>query len=114
MTRDIDWHEVMPFDDLWIGDLVGVDVAGRKVLLVNIEDEVRAYQDRCPHQDSPLSEGDLDGEVLTCSRHLWQFDALTGCGINPDTSQLSAYPVRVEDGMICVGIPAQASADVTG
>lgn len=114
MSHDVDWYEAMPFADLWIGDLVGVEIAGRRVLLVNIEDEIRAYDDRCPHQDSPLSEGDLEGEVLTCARHLWEFDALTGCGINPPTSQLSAYPVCVEDDMIYVGIPAQTSADVSG
>lgn len=99
------WREAMPFDDLWIGDLVGVEVDGHQVLLVNVDDEIRAYRDRCPHQESPLSDGDLDGSLLTCATHLWEFDALSGCGVNPDDSQLTGYPVRVEDGMIHVGLP---------
>ena len=46
------WHEIMPFDDLWIGEMLGVEVEGVKVLLLNVEDEVRAYLDRCRSWDS--------------------------------------------------------------
>lgn len=99
------WHEAMPSDDLWIGDLVGLEIAGQRVLLLNVEDEIRAYKDRCPHQESLLSDGDLDGNVLTCATHLWEFDALSGRGVNPDDSQLTRYPVHIEGGMIYVGLP---------
>ena len=99
------WYEVMPFDDLWIGEMLGVEVAGVKVLLLNVEDEVRAYLDRCPHRASALSEGNLDGLTLTCATHLWEFNAVTGMGINPESSRLIGFPVRIEDGMIYVEIP---------
>ena len=33
------WHEIMSFDDLWIGEMLGVEVAGVKVLLLNEEVE---------------------------------------------------------------------------
>ena len=36
------WYEIMPFDDLWIGEMLGVEVGGVKILLLNVEDEVRA------------------------------------------------------------------------
>jgi toluene monooxygenase system ferredoxin subunit len=93
----------MPVDDLWIGELAGMVVAGHKVLVVNADGEIRAFEDCCPHLSSPLSEGTLDGPVLTCSTHLWEFDCLTGAGINPATCGLLPYPVRVEDGTIQVG-----------
>jgi toluene monooxygenase system ferredoxin subunit len=99
------WYQVMPFDDLWIGEMLGVEVAGVKVLLLNVEDEVRAYLNRCPHRASALSEGNLDGLTLTCATHLWEFNALTGTGINPESSRLISFPVRIEDGMIYVEIP---------
>ena len=50
------WHDVMPLGDLWIGELVGVVVAGHKVLVLNADGEVRAYEDRCPHLSSQLSD----------------------------------------------------------
>jgi toluene monooxygenase system ferredoxin subunit len=99
------WYEIMPFDDLWIGEMVGVEAGGVKVLLLNVEDEVRAYLDRCPHRASLLSEGSLDGNTLSCPTHLWQFNALTGGGINPESSGLIGYSVRIENGMIYVGLP---------
>jgi toluene monooxygenase system ferredoxin subunit len=99
------WYEIMPFDDLWIGEMLGVEVAGVKVLLLNVEDEVRAYLDRCPHRASPLSEGNFAGLTLTCATHLWEFNALTGGGINPESSRLIRFPIRIEHGMIYVELP---------
>jgi toluene monooxygenase system ferredoxin subunit len=98
-------HEIIPFDDLWVGEMLGVEVAGVKVLLLNVEDEVRAYLDRCPHRASLLSEGNLEGFTLTCATHLWEFNALTGGGINPESSRLIRFPVRIENGKISVEIP---------
>ena len=105
MSADARWRQAMEFDDLWEGDLVGVEVDGAKIILVNVEGEVRAYRDRCPHQEWPLSDGDLDGDVLTCINHMWEFDAVTGRGINPDDTALFSVPCRVEGDYICVAPP---------
>ncbi len=40
---------------------------------------------------------------------MWEFDALSGRGINPESSRLIRFPVRVENGMIYVEVP-EASA----
>jgi toluene monooxygenase system ferredoxin subunit len=100
------WYAIMPFDDLWIGEMLGVEVGGVQVLLLNVEDEVRAYLNRCPHRGSPLSEGNLESLTLTCATHLWEFNALTGGGINPESSRLIRFPIRIEHGMIYVEISA--------
>jgi toluene monooxygenase system ferredoxin subunit len=99
------WHEAMNLDDLWEGEMDAVDIAGTSVLLVNVDGDVRAYRNRCPHQASPLHEGDLDGDTITCARHLWEFDARSGQGVNPDNCRLVAYPCRVtDDGTIQVSL----------
>jgi toluene monooxygenase system ferredoxin subunit len=90
--------------DLWIGQLVGVSVAGVPVLLVGLEDRVCAYEDSCTHQRVKLSEGTLEGNVLTCGAHGWCYDALTGAGINPSDTALKRFAVRVEDGDILVDV----------
>ncbi len=105
MTDTPRWREAMELDDLWEGDLEGVEVDGHKLILVNVDGEVRAYRDRCPHQAWPLSDGDLEDEVLTCTNHLWEFDALTGAGINPADTALFSVPCKVEQGIICVAPP---------
>jgi toluene monooxygenase system ferredoxin subunit len=90
----------MPEEDLWEGEIAAVEVAGTKVVLLNVDGAVRAYEDRCPHLGSQLSEGDLDAGILTCAMHLWEFDALTGKGTNPSNSQLTVLETRVTDGNI--------------
>jgi toluene monooxygenase system ferredoxin subunit len=104
METTVRWHDVMPLDELWIGELIGVEAGGQKIVILNAGGEVRAYEDRCPHLSSLLSEGDLDGTILTCSTHLWEFDCLTGAGVNPRSCGLKAHPVRIEDGTIYVGV----------
>jgi toluene monooxygenase system ferredoxin subunit len=89
------------------GDLVAelASVDGEAVLLVNLDGTVRAYSNRCPHQASALDEGDLDGETLTCAKHLWEFNAVTGRSINPDDAELKSYGCQVgDDGTIFVDI----------
>lgn len=99
------WRETVNIDDLWEGDMAPVTVNGENVLLINVGGQVRAYSNRCPHQAGALDEGDFDGEKLTCLRHMWEFDADTGCGINPDNARLKTFGCKVEDdGTICVDI----------
>ncbi|WP_067673207.1 Rieske (2Fe-2S) protein [Nocardia miyunensis] len=98
-------ESVPHIDDLWEGDLMGVIVDGKPVVLVNIDGTVYAYANRCPHQEFELSDGDLEETTLTCSRHLWEFDVTTGCGINPADARLAPYPCHVDaDGTIVVDV----------
>jgi toluene monooxygenase system ferredoxin subunit len=82
-------------EDVWSGEKIGVVIDGVKVLLVNVEGVLHAYEDRCAHQAVPLSEGRLDGRVLTCSAHEWQYDVCTGLGINPQGVALCRLPLEV-------------------
>jgi toluene monooxygenase system ferredoxin subunit len=95
-----DWQVVATLDDVWEGDLKAVAVGSVAVVLVNVGGEIRAYDNRCPHSGSPLSNGTLDGEVLTCSAHEWVFDCRRGTGINPASACLRPVLVRVEGGAI--------------
>ena len=99
------WRAVMPAEDLWEGELTGIQLGGRNIVLVNVGGEIRAYEDRCPHLGFQLSEGDLDGCVLTCANHQWMFNALTGAGTNPGNCQLTAFGTRVRDGQIEILAP---------
>jgi len=105
IARTAPWRDTINIDDLWEGDMTAVLVDGEAVLLVNVDGEVRAYSNRCPHQASALDEGDLDGGTLTCAKHLWEFNVTSGCGINPDNVQLKSFGCRVgDDGTIYVDI----------
>ena len=95
-------------DELWIGEKLGVVVSGCPVLLVNVDGTVCAYEDRCRHKGIALSQGTLDGHVLTCAVHGWIYDARTGAGINPERTQLPCFPVKIEGNDIFVDVEGES------
>src|SRR6202162_719694 len=77
------FQKVATREDLWSGEMMGLEVNGNRILLVNLDDHLYAYSDACPHQNSRLSEGTLTGAILRCARHQWEFDVCSGSGVNP-------------------------------
>ncbi|MFR0690316.1 Rieske (2Fe-2S) protein [Enterobacterales bacterium AE_CKDN230030158-1A_HGKHYDSX7] len=49
------------------------------VLLFDVEGELHAIDDRCPHAGASLFSGRLDGRWLQCPAHGLRFDLNTGC-----------------------------------
>lgn len=95
--------KVCTMDDLWEGEMESFSVNGHEILLVCADGgQVKAFQGICPHQDIPLVEGSFDGQKVICRAHLWQFDAGTGKGINPEDCALAEYPVKVDGDDILV------------
>jgi toluene monooxygenase system protein E len=108
---------MMPFEpiiadaELWDGDMTAGRVDGHDLLLVRHNGVVYAYENRCAHLGVALSEGRLDGYVLTCRAHHWQYDVRSGSGVNPATACLRRFAVKIEDGKVFVDVHA-ASPDV--
>jgi toluene monooxygenase system ferredoxin subunit len=98
------FQKVATLDDLWSGEILGLVVASRYVLLVNLDDTVYAYEDKCAHLGVPLSQGHLQGTTLTCRAHHWEYDLCTGTGCNPATVRLTAFAVKIEHGNILVDV----------
>jgi toluene monooxygenase system ferredoxin subunit len=92
----------LPADDLWEGEMCGVVARRRKVVLLRLDGVVHAYEDRCAHLGAKLSEGRLEGGVLVCSAHCYEYDARTGAGLNPTNVCLRAVPAEERDGTIFV------------
>ena len=104
------FRTVLPEKDLWSGEKIGLEIDGRRLLLVNVEGVVRAFEDRCAHQAWPLSRGKLVGRELTCALHQWCYDACTGRGLNPAGVALRSYDVQVSDGRIWVDFDRASGA----
>jgi toluene monooxygenase system ferredoxin subunit len=96
------WMNAGTLDDVWEGEMFAVSLGDVDVVLCNVDGEVHAYHDRCPHLANPLSDGELRGSVLTCRAHQWVFDASTGAGVNPKDALLRRIPIRIDGDHILV------------
>ena len=100
--------EIAPSTELPNGERLFIEVEGKSIVIFNIADQFFAIADICTHDDGPLGDGDLEGYNIVCPRHGGGFDVRTGKAVQlPVVVDVAAYPVRVEDGMIQVGIPKE-------
>ena len=108
------FQKVAKLADLWSGEMLGLEVNGEKILLVNVDNHIYAYADACPHQKSRLSEGTLTDKILRCATHHWEFDVCSGSGVNPQNSRLRGFPIRLnqEDILVDVDAPKTLGAGV--
>jgi toluene monooxygenase system ferredoxin subunit len=93
-------------DDLLDGEKIGFTINKTRVLLLRLDGIYFAYEDKCPHQGVPMSEGYLQEYTLTCMAHQWCFDAKTGAGINPESAALKKILVIEENKEVFINLDA--------
>lgn len=105
----VEYITVAAVDDLPSGDRLFVDIDEHPIVIFNLAGEYFAIGDVCSHDDGPLGDGDLEGYEIHCPRHGAKFDVRTGQVLAlPAIVDIPAYPVRVSEGQIEVGIPMEA------
>lgn len=97
------WQAVCSVTELGDGEFVESRIGGVDLLVVRSGDAVVACPPVCPHQAEPLREAGIcsDG-VLTCTKHLWQWDLSTGVPLGEAEAPLLLYPTRTEAGVVHV------------
>lgn len=107
-TENIEFVEIAPASELPSGERLFVEIEGKSIVIFNIAGQLFAIGDICTHDDGPLGDGDLEGYNIVCPRHGAEFDVRTGKVMQmPAVVDIPAYPVRVVDGMIQVGMPRE-------
>lgn len=100
--------EIAPESELPAGERLFVNLGDKPIVIFNIAGQFFAIGDVCTHDDGPLGDGDLEGFNIVCPRHGAEFDVRTGKVMQmPAVVDIPAYPVRVADGMIQVGVPKE-------
>jgi nitrite reductase/ring-hydroxylating ferredoxin subunit len=86
-------------------------------LVVRINNEVRAFVNRCPHAGHPLNLRPhrfltADGTLILCSSHGALFEKSTGlCVAGPCAGQhLRPVPLKVESGFVMLADEVEAAA----
>ena len=79
--------------------------SGREILLFNLEGNIHALDNACPHMGGPLSEGDRDGECITCPWHGWQFKIQNGTNTTGLGDDAVSVKVLIKDGKVYLNEP---------
>lgn len=75
--------------DIPPGTMRKASIDGKEVLVVNVDGKYFAADDTCTHAGASLSEGTLDGNIVTCGWHGAQFDCKTG--------KLEKFPAKINN-----------------
>lgn len=101
-----DFYTVAALAELPSGERMYLEIGDLYLIVFNIADNFYAIADLCSHDEEPLDEGELDGHAVVCPRHGARFDVRTGAALTPPAVEaIPAYPVRVRDGQVEVGLP---------
>lgn len=100
IVADTDMLTVCRADELSDGEMHMVEADGRKIGVFNCGGELFAIEDRCSHDDGPLTEGEFDAGACTveCPRHGSLFDLRSGRPKTlPAYQPVETFEVWVED-----------------
>jgi nitrite reductase (NADH) small subunit len=100
----VEFVPVARVEDVPPGTVRHVTVGDEEVAVANCAGGVYAVQGHCLHLQGPLGHGELEGCVLTCPWHGWQYDVRTGQNEFDLAIQLRTYDVQVENGEIRVRV----------
>ncbi len=100
------FYRIAAVEELPSGERLYLEIDDQAIVVFNIAGNLYAIGDVCTHDDGPLGDGQVEGFEITCPRHGARFDIRTGKALAfPAVIDTPAYPVRIVDNQIEIGIP---------
>ena len=96
------WTRITEAEKLPAGGWMAAQLGERRVVICNDQGTLHAFNDRCPHRNGPLSQGNFVDGRLICPWHAWEFLVDKGCLDYNEAITLDRYPVKIEDGAVWV------------
>src|ERR1700674_1501621 len=80
-------------------------IEGKAIALANVGGKFYAINNTCLHRGGQLGQGVMDGKMVTCPWHGWQYDVTTGRVGQSPAAGVDRYPVEVrgDEGFVNVG-----------
>jgi nitrite reductase (NADH) small subunit len=86
------------------GTIQEISVAGKAIALANVGGKFYAINSTCLHRGGPLGQGFLEGSIVTCPWHGWQFDVTTGKAAQNPAAGVDCYPLEIRGGEIFIDV----------
>jgi nitrite reductase/ring-hydroxylating ferredoxin subunit len=99
------WVKVAAAREVAPGTSKVVEAEAQSIALFNVGGIFYALDNVCTHQEGPLGEGELAGEVVTCPWHGAEFNVKTGEALCPPASEgVRTFTVKVEGDDVLVEV----------
>lgn len=96
-NRVAEFVKVAKTSDILPGEIKPFDADGETIAICHINGKYYAIKDECSHMEYPLSDGSLEGEIITCSWHGAKFNVRTGDVLSmPAVVPIETYQLRIE------------------
>ena len=100
-----EWVKVAETKEVAEGQVRVVEAKGQRLALSHVGGEFFALEDLCTHDNGPLGEGSLSGDLIECPRHGARFSVRTGQPVTlPAVLPVKTYPVKVSGSEIFVHV----------
>lgn len=105
-----DYVKVAETSEIPASTMKKAELDGTEILIANVNGNYYAISNKCSHMGDPLSQGVLNGNIVTCIGHNAQFDVTTGkvvaspkvAFLHPKIKDVPSYQLKVENGNIMV------------
>jgi nitrite reductase (NADH) small subunit len=107
---DTRWIRITPTENVPEREGRALQLGTESVALFNLGGRFVAVENRCPHGGGPIADGIVGGSTVTCPMHNWRICLDSGSVTKPcaaETPALRTYPVKVEDGVILLGLAVE-------
>ena len=91
-----DYIRVIGVKDIPPGSGHVTEVNGQSIATFNVDGTFFALDNTCAHRGGPLGEGELEGEVVTCPWHSWEYNVRTGISLTTPSASVKTYEVKID------------------
>ena len=81
------------------------NINDKEVAVFNVDGTFYAIDNVCKHRGGPLGEGELEGDMVTCPWHAWQYNVKSGNCLTKEGIKMDTYEVQVEGDDVKIAIP---------
>lgn len=103
---ELEFVAIAAVNELPPGERLYVSIDDAQIIIMNLVGKYYAIGDVCSHDGNVLDDAPVEGFEVVCPRHGARFDIRNGTATSlPAIVGIPAYPVRISDGQIEVGVP---------
>jgi 3-phenylpropionate/trans-cinnamate dioxygenase ferredoxin subunit len=103
--QEFHFYQIIRTEEFRNGERLFVEISNQAIVLFNIAGSFFAIADICSHDNGPLGDGEIEDHQIICPRHGARFDVRDGSVVSlPAVKAISAYPIRIENGYIEIGV----------